>query len=820
MRGRCGAIVHKTCLPDESGVVPGDIFFTLEDQFRGCPSSGAITQAFNFAGKRYCLSFSIPVDHAIPSRFPFSVMPTQRHRFLVLLLSLAGVVPVSAQGPRVLPAGELPKDSRLGPPRSVDGYHPFRPVSSATAWESRAAEIKNHILVGTGLWPLPENTPLNAVVHGLIDQGDYTVEKVYFESMPGHLVCGSLYRPKGKPPGPNGYPGVLCPHGHWANGRFYDAGEAKAKADIATGAERFLNAGRSPLQARCVQLARMGCVVFHYDMLGNADSKQFPDHRNGPRESMNGREPGTWGFVGFEAAARVQSNFGLQTWNSVRSLDFLLGLGGIDPDRILVTGASGGGTQTMMISAIDPRVKAAFPCVMVSTSMQGGCTCENTFYLRVGQGNIDIAALVAPRPQGMTAADDWTKELKTKGYPDLVGLYDMLGAKNAYEAHFEIQFPHNYNHVNRTHLYQFVNRHFKLGLPSPVLEEDFSLLSPQQLTVFDAEHPSPSGNAVGEPHEKSLCKWWSEDAERQMAPLLNPQTAGDADKASDVLGTAVRTMIGRGLPDAKEVNFGLKGKEKRAGYVELTGLVGNDTHGEEIPAAFLFPEQWKGRVVIWASPEGKAGLFESGTQPRAAVANLLAAGVAVMSADLFQQGEFLNPGATVTANPQLSYPGKAEKPDDRWKLSPVYYYGYNDSLFARRVHDLLTLVSFVKNNEMYQVKEIALVGQGSAGAWVAAARALAGDAVALAAVDTAGFRFDKLASEWDADFQPGIVKYGDIGGLLTLSAPHSLWLWDAEEALQNQIRSAYAARGKPGLLTVAPAAPGDREAALLDYLKQ
>ncbi len=64
------------------------------------------------------------------------------------------------------------------------------------------------------------------------------------------------------------------------------------------------------------------------------------------------------------------------------------------------------------------------------------------------------------------------------------------------------------------------------------------------------------------------------------------------------------------------------------------------------------------------------------------------------------------------------------------------------------------------------------------------------------------------------------MKYGDIGGLLTLSSPHSLWLWDAEEALQNQIRAAYAARGKSGLLTVAPATPGDRETALLDYLKQ
>ena len=109
----------------------------------------------------------------------------------------------------------------------------------------------------------------------------------------------------------------------------------------------------------------MGCIVFHYDMLGNADSIQFPEHRHGPRESLDGHSLGTWGFASQEGAARLQTNFGLQTLNSIRSLDFLLERGDVDPAKLLVTGASGGGTQTMILSAIDPRVTASFPCVMV-----------------------------------------------------------------------------------------------------------------------------------------------------------------------------------------------------------------------------------------------------------------------------------------------------------------------------------------------------------------------------------------------------------------------------------------------------------------------
>src|SRR5262249_53578254 len=159
-----------------------------------------------------------------------------------------------------------------------------------------------------------------------------------------------------------------------------------------------------PLQARCVQLARMGCVVFFYDMVGYADSRPI-GHRAG--------------FTDAEAELRLQSFMGLQTFNSIRALDFLLSLPEVDPKRIGVTGASGGGTQTFILGAIDDRPAAAFPAVMVSTAMQGGCICENCSYLRQDCGNIDLAALFAPRPLAMSGAKDWTIDIETKGLPAL-----------------------------------------------------------------------------------------------------------------------------------------------------------------------------------------------------------------------------------------------------------------------------------------------------------------------------------------------------------------------------------------------------------------
>ncbi|MFT5471114.1 MAG: dienelactone hydrolase [Verrucomicrobiales bacterium] len=697
---------------------------------------------------------------------------------------------------RALPEGQLPDDSRYADPTTLHDYHPFRAVASKAEWEIRQAHIKLRVQVGAGLWPMPEKTPVNAIVHGKVDRDDFTVERVYLESFPGHFVTGSIFRPAGdslKLGEKNGKrPGILCPHGHWKNGRFYDAGEQAAKGQIAQGAERFMSAAHSPLQARCVQLARMGCVVLHYDMLGNADSIQFQEHRRGPRENLVNDKHGEWGFVSPQAAARLQTNFGLQTWNSVRALDFLTSLEDVDGDRLMVTGASGGGTQTQMLSAIDDRIDASFPCVMPSTAMQGGCTCENTHFLRIGQGNIDIAAAVAPRPQEMTAADDWTIELKEKGAPDLLALYKMVGAEGKFKAHFDVHFKHNYNHVSRTHMYGFVNRHFGIGLPSPVLERDFERLTQDELTVWSGEHPAPKGNAIADEHEKSLLRIWTDDADAQIGKLVAPESPEALTMAKKVLGQAYEVLIGRGPSNAADVEFELVDKESQTGFTALSGIVRNTQFNEEVPSNFLFPENWNGRAAIWVFPNGKAGLYENGAL-RPEAQQLLDAGTAVMSPDLWRQGEFLNEGEEAGENDRVQYPGDTDKPGSTWRLSSVYYYGYNDSTFARRVHDILNCIAFVRNNPKWDVKHVSLIGLDGAGHWAAAARAVAGGEVDAAAISTDGFRFANLESDWDVDFVPGAVKYGDVAGFLTVAAPGRIWLADGDAELRAGVKAAYEA---------------------------
>jgi dienelactone hydrolase len=690
-------------------------------------------------------------------------------RILALLLLLAA----QEAPPRVLPEGKLPADSRLAPLKDLDGYFPFEVPPSREAWQKRAEEVRRQVQVATGLWPMPERTPLNAKVWGKVDRPDFTVEKVAFESFPGHFVTGLLFRPKGKT---GRVPGILSPHGH--EGRLWDYTPKGVRAMIANGQERFENSGRFPQIARCATLARMGCVSFIWDMLGYADSVQISPtiaHRfSKQRPEMD--LPGRFGFFSTQAELRMESILGVQAWNGLRALDFLAGLPDVDPTRIGVTGSSGGGTQTLLLGALDPRPAVAFPQGMVSTSMQGGCTCENACGLRVGTGNVELAALFAPKPQGMTAANDWTKDMMTKGFPELEKLYGLLGAKGNVLCRSQVHFPHNYNYVTRCLMYSWFNKHLKLGLEEPVIEEDFEQLTPSECLVWDPQHPAPPS---GEEVEAAFLKAMADASDRQLA-ALSPE------KRREVGMGALEVLIGRRLAPAGAVAREKVDKTDRGDFWQFGDLLRMPAYGEEIPVVSFHPKKaaWNGQVVIWADGAGKAGMFQGGS-PRAEVKKLLDSGFAVLGADLFEQGEFRADGKPLVEQAKVKNP----------REFAGFTYGYNAPVFAKRVHDLLTLVSFVANEE-HAPREVILIGANGAGPVAAAARAVAGAAVTKAVIDTKGFRFAGLRSFRDPDFLPGAVKYGDLPGILALSAPLPLGLVGEGGKVPEAVTGAYQASGK------------------------
>jgi hypothetical protein len=323
---------------------------------------------------------------------------------LLVSLSYAAFAQVPAEDSRNVTVIDL--DTHFSPPV----------FKTRAEWETRAAHLRKQIQFAAGLLPMPEKHALGVQIFGRLERKGYTVEKVLLETMPGFYLGGNLYRPLGRS-GP--FPGIVSTHGHWAYGRLENSNVAS-------------------VPGRCINLARQGYVVFSYDMVGYDDTVQMPHVATGKREQL-------WGF----------GLLGMQLWDSIRAVDFLETLPDVDRTRIGATGASGGATQILMLQAIDDRIKFSSPVNMISSIYQGGSPCENAPLLRIGANNMEIGALMAPRPMLMiSTTQDWTKNTPRVEYPAMQGIYRLYDKEVNVQTH-EVDAPHNYNRESREAVYRF-----------------------------------------------------------------------------------------------------------------------------------------------------------------------------------------------------------------------------------------------------------------------------------------------------------------------------------------------------------------------------
>jgi len=289
--------------------------------------------------------------------------------------------------------------------------------NSLADWEQRAAIIRQGILEGLQ-WNRMPKVPKKpkVIISPKVNKNGYAVQNIALESFPGFYVTGNLYTPLNLSPP---YAAVLSTHGHFEGGRFTENE-----------------------QKRNAALAQMGAVVFAYDMVGYGESNQI-DHKM-PLALL------------------------LQTWNSKRVLDYLTARKDIDPNRIGISGASGGGTQAFVLSAIDSRIALSVPVVQVSAHFFGGCVCESGMPIHKSAdhqtNNVEIAALMAPKPQLIVSdGADWTKNTPSVEFPYLKKVYHTYQSESAIQnAHFENE-KHDYGPSKRDVAYRFLSQ--KLNLP-------------------------------------------------------------------------------------------------------------------------------------------------------------------------------------------------------------------------------------------------------------------------------------------------------------------------------------------------------------------
>jgi dienelactone hydrolase len=321
------------------------------------------------------------------------------------------------------------------------------------SWENRKKCLREGLLTAMELNPLPAKTPLKPLYTGHQSFDGYTVNNVAFECVPGLWVIGNLYKPAGEPAS---CPAVLLAHGH-------------GKQEPLEACPRFSESK----QYLAASLATLGVVVFVYDMFAYGESSYHAGTK----------------------AHRTSLAQSIQTWSSLRAIDFITSLKEVDPVRIGMTGESGGGAQTFLAAAIDERIALSAPVVQVSCFFPGGCTCESGRPVHAQCGmlsnNAEIAALAAPRPQLIVSdGKDWTRTVHEVEYPYIKTVYGYYGKGDLVEnAHFADE-GHDYGYNKRCAVLRFFAAHWNLDLQritnagGEIDESGYTRLPAEQLAVF------------------------------------------------------------------------------------------------------------------------------------------------------------------------------------------------------------------------------------------------------------------------------------------------------------------------------------------------
>jgi dienelactone hydrolase len=635
-----------------------------------------------------------------------------KNRSEILLVSalLLCQAPVPAQESRetaraVVARNTIPAQDARNTVLSSRTHYTMPVFASREAWDERAAFLRKQILASAGLLPMREKRPLNAQVFGKLERQGYSVEKVLLETLPGFYLGGNLYRPLGQQ-GP--FPGVVSPHGHWAYGRLE-------------------NTALVSVPGRAISMARQGYVVFTYDMVGQNDTDQIPHHWSEARHDL-------WNI----------GPMGIQLWNSIRATDFVSSLPDVDPTRIVATGASGGGTQTFFLMAVDDRIKAAAPVNMISATAQGG-VCENAANLRAGWpdfSNMVVGALMAPRPLILISnGGDWTVETPKEVFPAIQSIYRLFGAeKNVTNVHFP-QLIHNYNKESREAVYQFFNQHI-LNKPAPVAEAAFRVDFPHELLALHGR--SRPANAITG-LEQLVDSMIRDD--RSMTLRLQPRDAATLAAAKEAFAERLTFSLLAIRPKPAE----LLSEKKSALPTGEHLVIGREGKGDRIPAVWLAPRQLNPNVAptLIVHPGGVEWVVNS------QIAKTLASrGGIVMGIDAFQTGT-------------------AVAPRDTTSRASVVFNQTND---ANRVQDILTALEYLRSRS--KARTVNLVGLEAAGLWSYFARTMAGEGVTLVA-DLVQFAADTDAEYVDKLFIPGLRRAGDFHAASVLNTQGRALIFNA-----------------------------------------
>ena len=653
----------------------------------------------------------------------------------------------------------------------------WRVPANAEDWAVRRREVDRALRKAMGLGPLPERTPLKAVVLRTHDLGSYILQKVVFESRPGFPVTANVYRPKGESLEKRA--AILCPIGHIL-------GPGKAGAEV---------------QARCIKLAQMGYIVLTYDSIGHGE------------RAISGNIHHEAGYSLFPLGETIA---GWIVWESMRAIDYLTSLPDVDPKRIGVTGNSGGGLNTLFTAALDDRAAAAAISGYVFQFHEWmkyagvHCTCCQLPGLYRGMEWFEIAGLIAPRAVMMLQGENDTifpVSAARKAGRNTEALYALLGHERLARLEIVPERPHEYSAPFRERMYGWMALHLSgQGDGSPIPEGAVETL-PQDDPRLRCD---PDGSLMA--RSRTVVELAREKGRRMVAAFPENVTA----QRREELKKWVDDFTAPPYVEPHEL-MPLRLDKSELPWAVLEKVYFLSEIGQHIPGLLWRPknETAKGTVII-VDDRGKAAVAESGL-----VRPLLEAGYAVLSVDLRGRGETL---------------GRMGRRDNNYHFVQ-HSIMWRLPVAGRRAFDLKRTVDFVEHRTELRHGSVALVGLGdealpallAAGSDSRIQRLVCAGymstfisqmiAAALPNRDELIKQWNRTAMQWGrlkgASYSvdlgsviPSVLEVGDVPDLISLAAPRKVLYCgvrdDGKEMARFQAVTSHVAGAPAGWISLEP----------------
>lgn len=692
-----------------------------------------------------------PRDH--PSMFARKWIPSA----ITFILGSAGIAPCEAAAPTDAPDAaahkvldHVPAEMMLGYFRRVAGeladHH--RPVATHSEWLIRRRLLRQRLWQSLGEFPREARTPPDARITGTIDHGDHTVEKVVYQSLPGLYVSALVYVPKHK----NGpVPAVICVNGHWP--------EAKATSII---------------QKRCMMLAKLGIIAFCQDVIGT-----------GERAACDGTPPTTYHGFYRGAAPRIvdRSLLGYIMYECLRAADYLASRPDVDATKMMCTGASGGGKQSMFFPALDDRLLGGVPVCYISSYVEhmGATACVGeipTGVLRYTD-QWEILGLHAPRPLLALAA---TQDVSVFAPEHAAATLDRAARHvyRLYGAEKRVQLgtfdsKHDYNRPMRQRFYRHAVRHL-LG------RRDVDVREPDDLPVEPAEMlrcglPASSENLQSLTYRRA----------RQLASAIKlPDACGRWERVRRSVRSRLKREILGGFPDRSAAQSRYVRTRTWKGY-RLQHWALYSEPGICVPVVLCLPPARTlpsaGRGVVIIDESGKQHAFARGLVER-----LLEEGIVVLAIDYRGAGE------TAGTVPSIGYGPAA--PD--YNLSN-YALLVGRPLAGMRVHDVRCALDLLEQHPDAHVQSMVVAGRGR-GALVALLTAALDDRVTATVLEQllASWIFpEEFLDIGISSLIPRVLTAGDIQHLAACLAPRSTLVLNPVDGRHRRLSADQAGRWGP-----------------------